>query len=67
MDQRLNAPVLDQILVAAALLVGFAGLAGTRTASADESTQSSESQTHNQRQAPSLDGLQENQVCPTGV
>lgn len=43
-------------------LFGFAGLAGTKSASADEGVQSSDTQSRNQRRAPSLDGLQQNQI-----
>ena len=45
-----------------ALFVGFAGLAGSQTASADEGTQSSQQQNESQKQAPSLNDLQKHQV-----
>lgn len=43
-------------------LFGFAGLAGSQTASADEGTQSSQQQNEGQKQAPSLNDLQKHQI-----
>ena len=54
---------VDQLrqLVTKVLFVGFAGLAGSQTASADQGTQSSQ-QNEGQKQAPSLNDLQKHQV-----
>ena len=43
--------------------VGFSGLGGSRAASADETSQSTQAQTEHERYVPNMDRLQANQVC----